>query len=165
MRTAGRVVLAFAAIVMLAACNPLLADPQTTGDLDRSAARYTNGPDDVWVEVAVSGAASYRVYAFTAVRPHNIVGPTTRDCLQNDVVVNCASDLTGVHVPDQVLLATDAPRYAPLMTVWSNETIDVVLVCVDDASDTGCPPTLRLALRTRDGDGLLAGDLAPAPLG
>jgi hypothetical protein len=33
MHTLGRAVLAFTAIVMLAACNPLLADPETTCDL------------------------------------------------------------------------------------------------------------------------------------
>src|SRR5262245_58491140 len=106
MRTPARALLAFAAIVMLAACNPLLADPETMGDLDRSAARYTNGPDGAWIELAVGGAASYRVYAFTAVQPQNLHGPTTRDCMQSGVAVNCASDLTGVH-SDQVLLDTN----------------------------------------------------------
>jgi hypothetical protein len=69
-----------------------------------------------------------------------------------------------VHVPSQVVVPGDASKYEPLMTLWPNETVDVALVCDDGTGQLGCPDTVRLALRTRDGAGHIAGDLVPVPL-
>jgi hypothetical protein len=164
MRKLVRMIVVSSACLVLAACNPLLSDPVSVGgELDQTAARYA-GPPAAWTEVLVSGATEDDVFAFALVRDDARHGPAERSCAgPEDVAVPCDVTLHDVRMPNQRTVPGDASRYVRLMTVWPDETIDVVLVCVDRATnELGCPTSLRVALRTVDDGGARTGVLVPA---
>jgi hypothetical protein len=148
-------------VVVIAGCNPLLGDPVTIGgELDRTSARYS-GPPAAWIEVSVSGAASHTVYALALVADADLHGPASRSCIDaGGAVVPCAITAAGVQTPEQRVVPGDGTKFVRLMTVWPGETVVLVLVCVDPATqELGCPATLRTATRSVDESGALVGDL------
>ncbi len=143
----------------------MLGDPVTVGgELDLIGARYS-GPPDSWIEIAVSGAPSHAVYAFAVIRNEDLTGGTARDCAgSGGVVVPCTLTALSVQTPDQRLVAGDGSEFVRLITMWPDERVGIVLVCVDPVTqELGCPTTLRTALRAVDDAGVLAGALTPAP--
>jgi hypothetical protein len=74
--------------------------------------------------------------------------------------VECVVTPGDVRMPNQRVVPGDGSRYVRLMTVWSGEPVEIVLVCVDpDTQELGCPEAMRAALRTVDNGGTLIGDL------
>jgi hypothetical protein len=161
----GKALCALVVVVGLAACNPLTTDPVTIGgELDVTAARYT-GPDATWLAVAVVGAPEHAVYVFALIRDEDRVGPEQRSC-HLSTVVPCDVTPSDIRMPNQRLVAGDGSQRVRLITVWSGETVQVVLVCVDpDTQELGCPPALRTRLSAIDGAGNRVGALAPATPG
>ena len=151
------------AVLVLAGCNPLLGDPITVGgELDEIGARYS-GPADNWIEIAVSGAASHAVYAFALILTGDLTGPTSRDCADPvGAIVPCRITAHSLQTPNQRLVTGDGSEFVRLMTMWPDERVGVVIVCVDPVTfELGCPTTLRTALRAVDDAGAMVGDLTP----
>ena len=158
-----RAAIAVALLIGLTACNPLLTDPDPLGfDIDETSARY-GGPDAAWLEITASGAPDHVVYAFALIEFADLHGPTSRSCA-GATVTSCTVTVSDVRMPDQRLVPGDGSASVRLMQLWSGETVQVALVCVDaDSQELGCPATLRTALRTVDGSsGGLVGALVPA---
>ena len=157
---------AIGALVVLVGCNPLLGDPVAVGgELDRTAARYT-GPPAAWIELAVSGSSEHTVFALALVATANLEGPTARSCSEaGGAVEACAVTVNSVQMGDQRIVPGDGTQFVRLMTVWPEEIVDLVLVCVDPATEElGCPSKLRTSTRAVDDSGTSIGDLVPAPL-
>jgi hypothetical protein len=159
-----RCLLVLVAVAGLAACNPLLTDPESIGgEQDETAVAY-RGPSNRWLAVAVDGAPDHRVYALALVLDRDRTGPSERRCA--GPVRPCVVTTSDVRMPDQRLVPGDGSRVVRLMTVWSGETAQLVLVCVDpDTQELGCPAALRAEVRVVDGDGALVGDLEPGRVG
>jgi len=141
----------------LGACNPLLTDPVSQGgELETTSARYA-GPSHAWLEVAVSGAGDDTVYALAIVRVPDGQDPTPHDCAgPGDTIVDCIAFGTNIGMPNQRVVPGDGSAFVRMMTLESGETVEIVLVCVDPATqDLGCPATVRAALRTVDHQGAL----------
>lgn len=154
--------LAIVALLGLAACNPLISDPISLGgELDESSARYV-GPDAAWLEVAVSGAPDHVVFALALIGNDDLRGPTSRSCA-GPTVTPCEVNVSDVRMPNQRTVSGDFSQSVPLMQIWSDETVHVVLVCVDpETQELGCPPAVRTALRAVDAAGGRVGVLVPA---
>jgi hypothetical protein len=74
--------------------------------------------------------------------------------------------LGDVRTPNQLLVRGDGSQAVRLMTVWSGETAQVTLVCVDpETQELGCPSAVRTRLSVVDEDGRRVGDLRPGVLG
>jgi hypothetical protein len=160
----NRALLAIVAGLGLCSCNPLISDPVSRGgELEQTAARYT-GPAHAWLEVAVTGAPEHAVYAFALIENRDLHGPAQRSC-GGAVVVPCEVTASDVRMPNQRLLAGDGSQSVRLMTVWSGETVQVVLVCIDpDSQELGCPTTVRTVLTAVDAQRRRVGDLLPGTL-
>lgn len=159
----NKVFLATVLVLGLAACNPLISDPVSLGgELEQTAARYT-GPAGAWLEVAVSGAPDHAVFAFALIQNTDLQGPAQRSCA-GAAVVPCDVTASDVRMPNQRRVAGDGSQSVRLMTVWSGETVQVVLVCVDDTQELGCPAAVRTVLTAVDAGGNRVGDLVPGTL-
>jgi hypothetical protein len=161
--TAARALLTVAVALCLAACNPLFIDPTSVGgELETTGARY-EGPSSAWVEISVRGASAHTVYALALIELGDLEGPQSRACLDSvGATVECAVTQLDVRMPDQRVVLGDGSSFVGLMTIWSGEPVQIVLVCVDpDTQELGCPGSLRAALRAVDGTGALVGDLTP----
>jgi hypothetical protein len=158
----GKALLAVALGLGLSACNPLISDPVSVGgELEQTAARYT-GPAAAWLEVAVSGAPDHAVFAFALIENTDLHGPAQRSCSGGAAVVPCVVTASDVRMPNQQRVAGDGSQRVRLMTVWSGETVQLVLVCVDpDTQELGCPAAVRTVLSAVNAGGHRVGDLVP----
>jgi hypothetical protein len=105
------------------------------------------------------------VYALALVLERDLRGPEQRDCAGPDRVP-CDVVLGDVRTPDQQLVRGDGSQAVRLMTLWSGETAQVALVCVDpETQELGCPSAVRTRLSVVDDDGRRVGDLRPGVLG
>ncbi len=155
--------LALGAAVVLSGCNPLVTDPTSLGgELELTSGRY-QGPAGAWIEVSVRGASDHDVFALALIRTENLEGPTMRSCAgPGGSAVDCVVTPGDVRMPNQRVVPGDGLSYVRLMTVWSGEPVEIVLVCVDpDTQELGCPAAMRTALRTVDHAETLIGDLTP----
>jgi hypothetical protein len=152
-------------MIALAACNPLVTDPASIGgEFDQTAARY-GGPDAAWVEVTVLGAPDHEVFAFALINNDDLHGPTARSCSLS-TVVPCDVTPSDVRMPNQRLVSGDGSESLRLITVWSGETFQVILVCVDpETQELGCPETVRTLFSVVDEGGARVGTLVPATAG
>jgi hypothetical protein len=152
------------AAVALAGCNPIFTDPVSLGgELEVTSVLY-DGPPGAWAEVAVRDAADVHVYAFAVVDDDVRTGPSIRSCGDASGTTECLVTASDVRMPNQVLVPGDGSAYEPLMTVWPGERLDLVLVCVDPATqELACPPGLRTVIRTVDEGGARVGDLGVTP--
>ena len=76
----------------------------------------------------------------------------------------CTVTALSVQTPSQRLVTGDGSEFVRLITMWPDERVSIVLVCVDPVThELGCPSTLRTALRAVDDAGVKIGDLTPAP--
>ncbi len=74
------------------------------------------------------------------------------------MIVDCVPFGTDIGMPNQRVVPGDGSAFVRMMTIESSETVEVVLVCVDPTTqDLGCPASLRAALRTAGGVGVLVG--------
>lgn len=148
-------------VLGLAACNPLISDPVSVGgELEETSGRYV-GPDAAWLDVAVSGAPSHNVFALALINNSDLHGPSERSCAST-TVVPCDVTVSDVRMTNQRTVAGDGSQRVRLMTIWSDETVQIVLVCVDpETQELGCPSSLRSALRATDDDGNPVGVLVP----
>lgn len=160
-----KVLMVLIAAAGMAACNPLTTDPVSLGgEIDQTAVAYT-GPDASWLRVAVDGAPRHAVYALALVLQRDLRGPERRDCA-GPGRVPCDVVLGDVRTPNQRLVRGDGTQTVRLMTVWSGETAQVALVCVDpETQELGCPGAVRTRLSVVDEDGRRVGDLQPGVLG
>jgi hypothetical protein len=151
-----------ATTLVLAACNPLLTDPVSVGgELEQTTATYA-GPDPVWVQVAVQGAPAHTVFALALVLNSDRTGPTARDCATNGGTAPCDVTLSDVRMPNQRVVPGDGSAAVRLMTLWSGERVQLVLVCVDPVTqELGCPVAIRTVIQTVDDAGAPVGDLSP----
>ncbi len=106
------------------------------------------------------------MFALALVATANLEGPTARSCSEaGGAVEACAVTVNSVQMGDQRIVPGDGTQFVRLMTVWPEEIVDLVLVCVDPATEElGCPSTLRTSTRAVDDSGTSIGDLIPAPL-
>lgn len=148
--------------LLLAACNPLISDPVSVGgEFEQTSPRYF-GPPAAWLNVAVSGAPVYDVFVFALIHNRDLVGPTARSCAGGATIAPCDVTAFDVRMPNQPRVFADGSHVAPLMEIWSGETIQVVLVCVDRGTqELGCPPSVRTILRAVDANGIQVGHLVP----
>jgi hypothetical protein len=147
------VVAAGAALVLLTACNPLTRTATPTGAGHASAAAGYAGPAGAWLEVAVAGTDGYDVRYEVAI------------WLGRDGARTCRDATTGAVEPCQLVDAfvvsdtypATAARRATISPLDGDE-IRVLFTCRQGGAIVTCP-TLRVELRTVDGDGDLIGDL------
>ena len=160
-----KVLMVLIAAVGMAACNPLTTDPVSLGgEIDQTAVAYT-GPDASWLRVAVDGAPRHAVYALALVLQRDLRGPERRDCA-GPGRVPCDVVLGDVRTPNQRLVRGDGTQAIRLLTLWSGETAQLALVCVDpETQELGCPAAVRTRLSVVDEDGRRVGDLQPGVLG
>jgi hypothetical protein len=132
------------------------------GDLDSTAARY-EGPDAAWVDLAVTGAPDHTVFALAGLTHADRIGPTDRSCTgPTSAVMDCTVTLNDVRMPNQRVVPGDGSARVPLMTIWSGERVQIVLVCVDNVTEElVCPATVRTRIGTADDDGTRVGNLTP----
>ena len=154
--------LTVAVLLGAVACNPIVTDTESLGgELDQTAVRYA-GPAGSWLDAAVTGSAGRTVYGFALISNADLRGPTARSC-GGDPVPACVATPSDLRMTQQRIVPEPGTAPVRLMTVWSGERIQVVLVCVEPVTEElGCPPTLRLVLRATDDGGAPAGVLGPA---
>lgn len=148
--------------LILVACNPLVTNPESMGDLDVTSARY-EGPNPAWIELSVVGAPDHQVYVFSSVLNENRTGPTDRSCIGDaNAVVPCLVTIADVRMPNQLLLAGDGSSSRRLMTVWPEERVHVVVVCVDPVTqELACPSSMLTVLTAITEEGTRIGRLKP----
>lgn len=149
-------------VVTAAACNPLISAPVDVGagnEIEVSAVRYS-GPPGVWLEAAATGAPGRVVYASALIPRASLTGPVERSC-GGITVAPCEVNVVDVRSQQRVL-PQGGSAFARLMTIWPDETIQIVVVCVEPVTqELGCPPSLRLTLQARNEAGTRTGDLLP----
>lgn len=166
-----RSVIAIASLVIVglvaSACNPLTTDPVPVGgEFDLTSARYGPGPEGAWFEVAVTGATPFSVYALADVGPDDRTGPLTRACAGEAGPEPCYIATGHVQSTQRMVPQNTTGRLAfvRLITLWPEEVVGLVLVCVEPATqELGCPDSLRARLRMVDDGGNLVGDLTAVP--
>jgi hypothetical protein len=157
--------LAISAGLLLTACNPIATDPVSQGgELEETIVRYT-GPPAAWIETATTGADAFDIFLLASIRNEDLQGPATRNCIDTaGRVTECTKSQFFVQTPNQRTIPTSDPRRrVRLITVWENEPVSLILVCIDPATqELGCPNQLRTRIRAVDDAGALIGDLALA---
>ena len=143
---------------------------QVLRNLSDNAEKYANGPTEIRVakvrggiELSVVGAPDHQVYVFSSVLNENRTGPTDRSCIGDaNAVVPCLVTIADVRMPNQLLLPGDGSSSRRLMTVWPEERVHVVVVCVDPVTqELACPSSMLTVLTAVTEEGTRIGRLKP----
>jgi hypothetical protein len=152
-RRATLAVAAFAALVLLTACNPIQKGLTRSGELAAVTVTY-DGPAGAWLEVAVAGTSGVDV-RFRALVWLNGVGERS-----------CRDAVTGAVEPcefTQVLVASDwypvVDGYRSTVSPHDGDAPIIEFECRRNGAAVTCPDAIRVSLRTVDDDGDLVGDL------
>ena len=152
-RWAARGVAAFAALLVLTACNPIQKPLRTTGEISGINITY-DGPSGAWLEVSSTGGAGFDV-RFRALLWLNGFGE--RDC---------RDATTGAVEPcvfEMVLVRSDwFPASQAYQSVFSPHDGDEPIIqfeCSQGGTVVTCPDSIRVNVRAVDDNGDLVGDL------
>ena len=160
-----KVLMVLIAAVGMAACNPLTTDPVSSAG--RSSRRPSRTPDPMRAGCA---SRSTVLPVTRCTRSHSSWSATSAAPSDGTAPVRGGFPATwcwamSAHRTSASCGAT-AAQAVRLMTVWSGETAQVALVCVDpETQELGCPNTVRTRLSVVDEDGRRVGDLQPGVLG
>jgi hypothetical protein len=153
-----RALLAAAALVVLAACNPIVGEPTPAfgGQFDLRL-RY-DGPAGTWLEFAITRGPTAPITTYFEPR----VGPQTRPCV---LPGGSTSDECDAQALPLRQMDDAGSGWLRLVTVWPGEIVRVSVLCFVDL--IGCQnPEFRFAARTVDETGARVGALTfAAPAG